>query len=129
MSEVVHQTPYEKIGAEHGVRRLVDRFYDLMDEDPALRELRDMHAPDLGPMRQKLFEFMSGWLGGPPLYFERPTHACIVSAHLPFAIGARERDQWLAAMYRSLEQTSLNEESQQVIRQALHRMAEAFRNR
>jgi hemoglobin len=88
-----------------------------------------MHAPDLSPMRQKLFEFMSGWLGGPPLYFERPDHACIVSAHRPFAIGAQERDQWLAAMDRALHETNLDVRTRELVSQALRRMAEAFRNR
>ncbi len=129
MSEIVERTPYEQLGGEQGVRRLVDHFYDLMEQDPELRELRAMHAPDLTAMRQKLFEFMSGWLGGPPLYFERADSACIVSAHRPFAIGTRERDQWLTAMYRALGETSVNEQTRELLRAALHRMAEAFRNR
>lgn len=111
------------------MRRLVDCFYDLMEQDPNLRELRAMHAPDLSAVRQKLFEFMSGWLGGPPLYFERPNPACIVSAHRPFAIGTKERDQWLSAMYRAIGESSLDEGTRERLRQALLRMAEAFRNR
>ena len=57
-----------------------------------------LHAADLSPMRERLPEFLSGWLGGPPLYFQRPDHNCIVSAHRPFAIGPDERDQWLMCM-------------------------------
>ena len=49
-----------------------------------------MHAPDLAPMRQKLFEFMSGWLGGPNLYFARSDRKCMVSAHAPYDIGCRD---------------------------------------
>ena len=129
MSNVIDKTPYEQLGAEQGVRHLVERFYDLIEQDSQFCELRAMHPADLSGMRQKLFEFMSGWLGGPPLYFEQPGHACIVSAHRPFAIGATERDQWLAAMYRALGETSLNERTRELLRQALHRVAEAFRNR
>lgn len=129
MSETLHQTAYEQIGGESGVRRLVNRFYDLMEQEPSLGELRAMHAQDLGPMRERLFEFMSGWLGGPPLYFERPAHACIMSAHLPYAIGTQERDQWLAAMYKALQETALSERTHKAIRQGLFQMAEAFRNR
>jgi hemoglobin len=128
MSEVRENTPYTLLGGDEAVRRLVDRFYDLMDADPELRELRAMHATDLTPMRQKLFEFMSGWLGGPPLYFARPDSACIVSAHRPFKIGAKEKDQWLSAMFRSLAETNLDQHTRDLIQQALNRMAEAFRN-
>ena len=122
------KTPYDQLGGAAGVRDLVNRFYDVMDQDPMLGELRTMHAPDLTPMRQKLFEFMSGWLGGPPLYFERPDHPCIVSAHRAFPIGAKERDQWLSAMHRALTETSLSSETQQLLRQALFQTADALRN-
>src|SRR5690349_8481034 len=95
-------TPYELMGGEAELRRLVDRFYDIMDSSPNARELRDLHALNLAPMRQLLFEFLSGWLGGPPLYFQRPEHRCIGSAHRAFAIGESERDQWMACMRRAM---------------------------
>src|SRR5579871_2654274 len=89
-------TPYELIGGEAAVRRLADRFYEIMDTDPAAARIRAMHADDLIPIRQLLFEFLSGWLGGPQLYFRRAEHRCIMSAHRPYAIGETERDQWMA---------------------------------
>ena len=65
-------TPYELLGGnEAAVRRIVDRFYDTMESAPDLRELRAMHAPDLGPMRDRLSWFLTGWLGGPPRYAEQ----------------------------------------------------------
>lgn len=83
----VRQSPYEMIGGEVAVRRIVDRFYDIMDSAPEAARIRAMHAHDLAPIRERLYEFLSGWLGGPPLYFQRPDHKCIVSAHRAFAIG------------------------------------------
>ena len=35
--------PFERVGGEVEVRVLVDRFYDLMDLDPAYREIRALH--------------------------------------------------------------------------------------
>jgi hemoglobin len=128
MSDNSEMTPYERLGGEAAVRRLVNRFYDLM-EDAEVRELRAMHARDLGPMREKLFEFMSGWLGGPPLYFERPDHACIATAHKPFAIGAKVRDQWLDCMNRALVDIGADADTRQMLDQPLYRIADAFRNR
>lgn len=120
---------YDRIGGEASVREIVNRFYDLMERDPAYAALRAMHAEDLGPMRERLFEFLSGWFGGPPLYFQRPGHACIMSAHRPFAIGARERDDWLACMRCALSEAQAPEDLQPLLNGAFVRMAEAFRNR
>jgi hemoglobin len=128
MSEQIEPTPYERLGGEAAVRRLVNRFYDLM-EDAEVRKLRAMHARDLSPMREKLFEFMSGWLGGPPLYFERPDHACIGTAHSAFAIDAEARDQWLACMDRALADIGADPATRQMLEQPLYRIADAFRNR
>ena len=59
------ETPFEAIGGASTVRLIVNRFYDLMDTDSAYAELREIHAPDLTPMRRSLAGFLDGWLGGP----------------------------------------------------------------
>jgi len=127
--EAEELTPYEMIGGEAVLRRVVDRFYDIMDNDPAAARIRAMHAADLSPMRERLFEFMSGWLGGPPLYFQRPDHKCIVSAHRPFAIGESERDEWLMCMRRALAEEDAPEAVRKLLDEPLRRVANAFRNR
>ena len=111
------------------VRNIVDRFYDIMDSTPEAASIRAMHADDLSSMRQRLFEFLSGWLGGPPLYFQRPDHKCIVSAHRPFPIGESERDQWMMCMRRSLKDNDVPIEIRKILDAAFVRMADAFRNR
>ena len=125
----IETTPYGMIGGEAAVRRIVERFYDIMESDPAAARIRAMHAADLSPMRERLFEFLSGWLGGPALYFQRPDHKCIVSAHRPFAIGERERDEWLMCMRRALADDGVPEEVRRLLDQPFRRIAEAFRNR
>ncbi len=123
------QSPYELLGGEAMVRKIVDRFYDIMDTAPEVTAIRAMHAEDLAPMRERLFEFLSGWLGGPPLYFRRPDQKCIVSAHRPFAIGAAERDQWLLCMGRALDDCGVSQELRTLLDPALFRMADLLRNR
>ncbi len=123
------RSPYEMIGGAAAVRKVVDRFYDIMDSDPAAARIRAMHAPDLAPMRERLFEYLSGWLGGPPLYFQRADAKCIVSAHRPFAIGAAERDEWMMCMRRALADSEVPEDMRKLLDTPLSRMAEAFRNR
>ena len=55
-------TPFDLIGGEECVARFVNRFYDLMDSDPAYAGLRSLHAADLGPMRASLTDFLIAWL-------------------------------------------------------------------
>ena len=101
-------TPFETLGGEPQVRALVDRFYDLMDLEPAYAELRAAHGSSLTESRQKLFWFLCGWLGGPDHYVGRFGHPRLRMRHMPFAIGIKERDQWVACMRQAM--TELNVE-------------------
>jgi len=125
----IEVTPYELIGGEATVRRLADRFYAIMDSDPGASNIRAMHERDLAPIRQLLFEFLSGWLGGPPLYSSRPEHRCIMSAHRPYEIGDAERDEWMMCMRTAMDECDLPEEMRALLDQAFLRMANAFRSR
>jgi hemoglobin len=129
LAQRIELTPYQQIGGEDAVRRLADRFYEIMDGDPAAAGIRAMHASDLGPIRGLLFEFLSGWLGGPPLYFDRPQHRCIMSAHRPYAIGEAERDQWMMCMRRAMQECGLSDQMRALLDSAFSRMANQFRNR
>jgi hemoglobin len=122
-------TPYDLIGGEETVRRLSDRFYEIMDTDPAASRVRAMHGEDLAPIRQLLFEFLSGWLGGPPIYFNRPEHRCVMSAHRPFAIGEAERDEWMMCMRKAMDDCALPAEMRALLDQGFARMTNAMRSR
>jgi hemoglobin len=88
----VQDTPYALIGGAAPVRALIDRFYDLMDTVPEYYVIRKLHPADLSGSRNKLYMFLSGWLGGPPLYTDKFGHPMLRARHLPFAIGIAERD-------------------------------------
>ena len=122
------QTPYEKIGGEEVVRKLVDRFYDLMDQQSGFQGIRDMHAKSLKASREKLFMFLSGWLGGPQLYVEKYGHPRLRQRHLPFAIGESERDQWLTCMTQAMEDIGLDEEMRTGLKQSFWKTADFMRN-
>ena len=96
-------TPYERLGGREVLRAIVDRFYDLMDEDPAYAALRVMHAADLTPMRESLTGFLTGWSGGPRDWFA--TGKCVMSAHKSLAIDPALVDEWMDAMGRAIEDT------------------------
>ncbi len=95
-------SPYERVGGEAGVRALVDRFYDLMDLEPAYAGIRALHPSTLDGSRDKLFWFLCGWLGGPAHYETRFGHPRLRARHLPYRIGIAERDQWMACMKQAM---------------------------
>lgn len=100
-------TPFEWIGGEARVLALTERFYDLMDLEPAYAALRAAHGSDLTSARQKLFWFLCGWLGGPDHYIERFGHPRLRMRHMPFAIGIQERNQWVACMDQAMQETDV----------------------
>jgi hemoglobin len=121
-------TPFEWIGGEPRVRALVDRFYDLMDIEPGYRELRAAHGSLLDDARDKLFWFLCGWLGGPSYYEDRFGHPRLRMRHMPFAIGIRERDQWLACMDQAMGETGVPEDLRARLRESFFRTADWMRN-
>ena len=122
-------TPYEWVGGDARVRALVDRFYDLMDLEPAYRELRAAHGSTLDEARDKLHWFLSGWLGGPDLYIERFGHPRLRMRHMPFSIGILERDQWVACMRQAMTEVQLDPALIERLTESFMRTADWMRNR
>lgn len=122
-------THYERLGGEQVLRRLVERFYDLMDEDPDYYGIRKLHAKDLAEARDKLFMFLSGWMGGPPLYTDKFGHPMLRWRHTPFPIGEAERDQWLACMARAMEEVGVEEKLRKELAQAFWKTADFMKNK
>jgi hemoglobin len=108
-------TPYELIGGESAVKQLVHRFYELMDELPEAYAVRQLHPESLAGSEEMLFEYLSGWLGGPNLYIAKKGHPRLRMRHAPYAIGLKERDEWMLCMTQALTE-QVNDEG---FRQAL----------
>ena len=92
------------------------------------RELRDMHPADLQGSRDKLYMFLSGWLGGPDLFVEKFGHPRLRARHSPFAIGTRERDQWVACMVLAMENVGIEEAIREKLLQNFFNTADFMRN-
>lgn len=122
-------TLFEQMGGEENVRKLVDRFYDLMELEPDYAVLRSLHASDLQMARDKLFWFLCGWMGGPNHYIERFGHPKLRARHLPFAIGIEERNQWLACMHQAMQEVGLNQVFQERLLHSFTQVADWMRNR
>jgi hemoglobin len=119
-------TPYDVAGGGERVRAFVDRFYDLMDTDPAYAELRALHASGLGPMRVSLAGFLSAWLGGPRDWFDQRPGVCMMSAHAKVRVDAETARQWAEAMARALADNGVEAALRERINEAFARMAQGM---
>jgi hemoglobin len=62
--------------------------------------------------------FLSGWLGGPPLYIEKYGHPRLRQRHQPFAVDAAARDQWMRCMVQAMEDVGIDEAIRQELEAA-----------
>lgn len=123
MTENIQITPYDLIGKETAIRNLVERFYFFMGTLPEASGIRAMHAADLSDAHDKLFKFLSGWLGGPDLFVQEYGHPRLRQRHFPFAIDASARDQWMLCMNKALNEIAMDENFRDNLTQALQQLA------
>ena len=122
-------SPYERLGGDGFVTRFVARFYALMDSLPEARACRAAHGVDLAPARRKLHDYLTGWLGGPPLFVERHGPVMLRRRHLPFAIGADAVAGWLVCFNRAWSELVDDAEISATLLPQIEAMARHVRNR
>ena len=120
---------YALIGGAEKLREMVDRFYDLMELEPEFSGIRILHPTTIETSRDKLFWFLSGWMGGPDLYIEQFGHPRLRARHLPFSIGVSERDQWLRCMAWAMQDVGIDETLQQHLMTSFYQTADWMRNK
>ncbi len=127
-SPLKYETAYEWLGGAPRVRELSTRFYDLMDLEPKYATLRAAHGADLIEAREKLYLFLTGWLGGPQLYIEKHGHPRLRQRHMPFKIGVIERDQWVACMAQAMREIQVPDDLYARLIESFYNTAEWMRN-
>lgn len=122
------ESHYERLGGDVAIARLVDAFYRHMDTWPGAQGIRAMHEPDLGPAKAVLVLYLREWLGGPKDYSAQRGHPRLRMRHGGFAIGAAERDAWLACMQAALHGQQTSEALQAELMAAFFKTADWMRN-
>jgi hemoglobin len=120
---------YLRLGGEPVLREFVDHLYDFMAMSAEVKPVRDMHSADLSHARDRLFMFLSGMLGGPPLYQEAFGHPRLRRKHLHFEIGNEERDQWLQCAQYAADQLDTEPSIAEDLMSELTAMADHLRNK
>ena len=101
---------YERVGGHEFFARLVNGFYDRVEGDAVLRPLYPQGEEGMLAAREHLAMFLSQYWGGPPVYNETRGAPMLRARHLPFRIGAAERDAWFGHMKAAVEQSGVSEE-------------------
>ena len=122
------KTPYEVIGGAEKVRAVVDRFYDLVETEPAFLRLRAMHAPDLAPMREQLSAYLGFWLGGPENWKPLNGGGCVMSLHARFQIDKDHAQQWIDAMSTAIDDCEVDPALAKAMKEAMVRMCAGMIN-
>ena len=122
-------TPFQQIGGQPAVDRIIDRFYDRMDTLPEARVIRVLHPENLGATREVLKRYLAEWLGGPRAYSEERGHPRLRARHLPFSIGNEERDAWMLCMRGALEEVVTDVSIREWLEEKLSGVADWMRNR
>jgi hemoglobin len=123
------KSAYDLFGGEKALRELTKRFYEVMDSLPEAQGIRMMHPQDLNSSEEKLFLFLSGWLGGPNLFVEKYGHPRLRARHLPFTIGKAERDQWMIWMVQDFDDVKVEEPLRAELIHSLLNLADHMRNK
>ena len=121
-------TLYELIGGEEGTKRLANAFYDEMETNIHLQELLAIHKLPLDNIRQKFFEFLSGWLGGPGLFEQKYGHPKLRARHLPFKVTKKQSNLWMLCMNNAMKKVINEKKITKQLHQAFSRLAEHMIN-
>lgn len=119
---------YELIGGDLVVRAICARFYEVMATLPETKGVLEMHPQNLGGSEEKLYMFLSGWLGGPDLFVQKYGHPRLRARHMHFKIGKAERDQWMICMVQAFEDVGVQEPYRSELLHSLLRLADHMRN-
>jgi hemoglobin len=128
LTEIKSISHFELIGGAENIRRLVKRFYQIMDEFPESYGIRKMHAEDLQGSEDKLFKFLNGWMGGPDLYVREYGHPMLRQRHMHFAIDVSARDQWLMCMDMALNEVVEDASFRAELSKAFAKVGDHMRN-
>ncbi|WP_456275853.1 globin domain-containing protein [Bacillus sp. AK128] len=94
-------TPFQAIGGEEVISRLVDAFYRRVGSHP---DLEPIFPNDLTETARKQKQFLTQYLGGPSLYTEEHGHPMLRARHLPFEITPTRAKAWLACMDEAMDE-------------------------
>src|SRR4030095_3698814 len=103
---------YEALGGAETIRLIVESFYPKVQAHPLIGPL---FPPDIDPVIEKQYLFLTQFFGGPSLYSDKYGHPMMRARHLPFAITPERAGAWLDCMRGALQEVGIDEELQTIV--------------
>lgn len=109
-SRLDRQSLYSLIGGASGVKKLVEKFYDLVETTPEGHavNLLQLRGHGVAHARVEQFNYLSGFLGGPNLYAEKYGHSNVRLMHEHVEINAASKDSWLTCMSMAIDEVGFD---------------------
>ena len=124
---------YSLLGKENGLKELVKDFYEVMEKDPRAHDCLKVHDlfenKVLPENKDKLFMFLSGWLGGPNLFVENIGAPKMRMRHAHIKIGEKERVQWLYCMKQSVRNRKISKKEERMFINSLTALSLRIKNK
>ncbi len=98
------KAPFDMIGGEQVIARLVDAFYNRVGSHP---DLIPIFPDDLTETARKQKQFLTQYLGGPALYSQEHGHPMLRARHNPFEITPTRARAWLSCMRGAMDEIGL----------------------
>lgn len=106
MAQTSNETIFAAVGGHPTFTRLVDVFYEHVNNDEVLIAMYpDGH--ELTGAKHRLQTFLEQYFGGPATYQEERGHPRLRMRHSPFPIDFDGRDRWLRCMRTALDDVAL----------------------
>ncbi len=116
---------YQAVGGDETFRRLVNAFYERVEQDPILRPV---FPADLAGGKERQFLFLTQYFGGPSHYNRLYGHPRLRMRHAPFTIGIKEAQLWLQYMLAAIDEVGIPEPARTEMRQYFERSAPFMMN-
>jgi hemoglobin len=117
-----------RLGGAENIARLVDEFYDNMEQRAEFAALRSLHALDLAATRDVLKLYLTEWTGGPANYSAAKGHPRLRRRHMHIRIGEAERGDWMRCMTAALAATVADPQARAEITMNFAKLADWMRN-
>ena len=99
-------TDFLKLLGEDGIRKMVNKHYDLMRES-AISHLFPMNELEFEKAKVHSADFMIQICGGPDYFNQNRGRPLLIQRHAPFEIDEKGRDVWLKCYKVALLETQL----------------------
>lgn len=122
---------FAELGGEDVIRRLVETFYDIIEQDADAEQLHRLHLRGHGVAhsREEQFNYLCGFFGGPSYYVQKHGHSRLKEIHAHVEIGPEQRDLWLNCMRKAIVKADIPQERHELVMRHFGVAAETSRNR